>query len=321
MEQILFSYSLAASLQTGQQLNLQENSITSTQNNIICDIFHSTNIGRITNTWDSCSTTTTTTIKPYKPICDGSESSWMGIICDQGDVVIINLPNKGLIGYIPSSLGYLNTLQFLSLHSNSLRGSIPSSIALSSSLFTLELHSNSLTGTVPSNLCDSNIGRMTLYNNNDISCYDDCMRSDVVKDFGTIPLCNNVAITPATATTTGISSQKSPLDFDLGILAGILTGLTCIIVIIIVICKYYHQRQQASYTTARVPLLVPIPAPAPIIPPITAMNDQMSIESPPVALTDDIPLAQPISPSDAALLEVALAVVYQHEECNSSFNV
>ncbi|KAA8534018.1 hypothetical protein F0562_031535 [Nyssa sinensis] len=108
--------------------------------------------------------------------CSGG---WIGIKCAQGQVIVIQLPWKGLGGRIterigqlqalrklslhdnliggpiPSSLGFLPNLRGVQLFNNQLSGSIPPSLGFSPLLQTLDLGNNSLTGTIPASLANS----------------------------------------------------------------------------------------------------------------------------------------------------------------------
>ena len=79
---------------------------------------------------------------------------WTGIVCGSNRLSItsLNLDRKSLNGYIPSVLGYLTSLKFLSLPINSLTGTIPSFLGNLKSLQILDLRNNTLSGTVPSSL-------------------------------------------------------------------------------------------------------------------------------------------------------------------------
>lgn len=108
--------------------------------------------------------------------CSGG---WIGIKCAQGQVIVIQLPWKGLGGRIserigqlqglrklsvhdnliggsiPSSLGYLPNLRGVQLFNNRFSGSIPPSLGFSPLLQTLDLSNNSLSGTIPVSLANS----------------------------------------------------------------------------------------------------------------------------------------------------------------------
>jgi len=76
-----------------------------------------------------------------------------GITCDGNQrVTNIRLSNNNLRGMIPSSIGRLNHLEFLSLDGNNMSSSIPTEIGLLSSLSYFHLHDNILTSTLPTEL-------------------------------------------------------------------------------------------------------------------------------------------------------------------------
>ncbi|XP_042509052.1 probably inactive leucine-rich repeat receptor-like protein kinase IMK2 [Macadamia integrifolia] len=108
--------------------------------------------------------------------CSGG---WIGIKCVKGQVILIQLPWKGLGGrisekigqlpalrklslhdnniggMIPYSLGYLPDLRGVTLFNNKLSGSIPPSLGSCPLLQTLDVSNNSLTGTIPASLANS----------------------------------------------------------------------------------------------------------------------------------------------------------------------
>jgi len=55
--------------------------------------------------------------------CSGG---WLGIKCAQGQVIVIQLPWRGLGGRITERIGQFQSLRKLSLHDNVIGGSIPS---------------------------------------------------------------------------------------------------------------------------------------------------------------------------------------------------
>lgn len=85
------------------------------------------------------------------PVC----SSWVGVTCtpDGGRVHSLRLPGTGLSGQIPAdTLGELDALEILSLHSNRLALDLPSDVPSIPSLSSLFLQRNELSGAVPSSL-------------------------------------------------------------------------------------------------------------------------------------------------------------------------
>ncbi|KAK7275902.1 hypothetical protein RIF29_17028 [Crotalaria pallida] len=83
------------------------------------------------------------------PIC----TSWHGVLCNSNgtSVIGIYLPGVGLKGSIPeNSIGKLNSLRILSLHSNGLEGNLPSDILSIPSLQYALLHHNNFSGLIPS---------------------------------------------------------------------------------------------------------------------------------------------------------------------------
>ena len=79
---------------------------------------------------------------------------WDGIVVDRRTVRIawLDLPDAGLTGRIPPSLGGLSRLEVLGLNGNRLTGGIPPEIVAIPGLRFLHLERNRLTGTIPSEL-------------------------------------------------------------------------------------------------------------------------------------------------------------------------
>ncbi|XP_048446407.1 probable leucine-rich repeat receptor-like protein kinase IMK3 isoform X2 [Pyrus x bretschneideri] len=81
--------------------------------------------------------------------CSGG---WAGIKCAQGQVIVIQLPWKGLGGRISEKMGQLQALRKLSLHDNQIGGSIPQSLGYLPSLRGVQLFNNKLSGSIPISL-------------------------------------------------------------------------------------------------------------------------------------------------------------------------
>ncbi|KAI4306981.1 hypothetical protein L6164_030215 [Bauhinia variegata] len=85
------------------------------------------------------------------PVC----SSWLGVTCNSNGtrVVAIHLPGVGFAGSIPeNSIGKLDALKTLSLHSNGLSGNLPSDILSIPSLQCVYLQHNNFSGPIPSSI-------------------------------------------------------------------------------------------------------------------------------------------------------------------------
>nr|XP_043617562.1 probable leucine-rich repeat receptor-like protein kinase IMK3 [Erigeron canadensis] len=81
--------------------------------------------------------------------CSGS---WQGIKCAQGQVIVIQLPWRGLSGQITTKIGQFQALRKLSLHDNSIGGSIPKELGYLPNLRGLQLFNNKFTGSIPPSL-------------------------------------------------------------------------------------------------------------------------------------------------------------------------
>ncbi|KAF3971730.1 hypothetical protein CMV_004701 [Castanea mollissima] len=81
--------------------------------------------------------------------CSGG---WTGIKCAQGQVIVVQLPWRGLGGRITEKIGQFQALRKLSLHDNVIEGSIPSSLGLLPNLRGVQLFNNKLSGSIPPSL-------------------------------------------------------------------------------------------------------------------------------------------------------------------------
>ncbi|XP_071713591.1 probable leucine-rich repeat receptor-like protein kinase IMK3 [Rutidosis leptorrhynchoides] len=81
--------------------------------------------------------------------CSGS---WQGIKCAQGQVIVIQLPWRGLGGQITHKIGQFQALRKLSLHDNVIGGSIPKELGFLPNLRGLQLFNNKFTGSIPPTL-------------------------------------------------------------------------------------------------------------------------------------------------------------------------
>ncbi|XP_076901513.1 putative leucine-rich repeat receptor-like protein kinase IMK3 [Bidens hawaiensis] len=81
--------------------------------------------------------------------CSGG---WEGIKCAQGQVIVIQLPWRGLGGQITSKVGQFQALRKLSLHDNGIGGSIPKELGFLPNLRGLQLYNNKFTGLIPATL-------------------------------------------------------------------------------------------------------------------------------------------------------------------------
>ena len=69
-------------------------------------------------------------------------NAWWGLQVKQGRVTRIELPNNGLKGKLPSSIGRFECLEALWLHNNEITGDVPEEIGNLRNLHSLYLHSN-----------------------------------------------------------------------------------------------------------------------------------------------------------------------------------
>lgn len=81
--------------------------------------------------------------------CSGG---WVGIKCAQGQVIVIQLPWKGLGGRITEKIGQFQAIRKLSLHDNAIGGSIPMALGFLPDLRGVQLFNNRLSGSIPPSL-------------------------------------------------------------------------------------------------------------------------------------------------------------------------
>lgn len=92
--------------------------------------------------------------------------TWFGVLCNNGHVIVLNLPQNHLSGLLPAALGNLPELLVLNLSNNSLRGDLPVELGNLGKVETLDLYGNQLGGALPVTL--GNLARLKtlrLYHN------------------------------------------------------------------------------------------------------------------------------------------------------------
>lgn len=97
---------------------------------------------------------------------NNSPCTWFGVLCNNGHVIVLNLPQNHLKGTLPIALGDLSELIVLNLANNQLTGTLPFELGNLSQLQTLDLYGNQLSGQIPFTL--GNLSKLTtlrLYNN------------------------------------------------------------------------------------------------------------------------------------------------------------
>ncbi|KAJ7557981.1 hypothetical protein O6H91_04G019500 [Diphasiastrum complanatum] len=100
---------------------------------------------------------------PHRALASWNESSgqgacsgsWVGVKCSHGQVIVLQLPGKGLGGMISEQVGQLTQLRKLNLHTNRIGGAIPVSLAVLPNLRGLYLFANQLSGTIPAGIGNS----------------------------------------------------------------------------------------------------------------------------------------------------------------------
>ena len=82
---------------------------------------------------------------------DPCENNWSGITCNAGNtnVTRILLPDKNLVGNIPTSIGNLSQLEFLALGNDPIAGSIPTQVGNLINLKELYIYRTQLSQPIP----------------------------------------------------------------------------------------------------------------------------------------------------------------------------
>ncbi|XP_047330063.1 receptor protein kinase TMK1-like [Impatiens glandulifera] len=75
--------------------------------------------------------------------------SWTGIVCSNGEIIIINFPKMGLTGTISPSFSLIPSLRKIILANNNLSGTIPAELTTLSNLTELDVSNNQIHGKVP----------------------------------------------------------------------------------------------------------------------------------------------------------------------------
>ncbi|PKA60356.1 putative inactive leucine-rich repeat receptor-like protein kinase [Apostasia shenzhenica] len=83
---------------------------------------------------------------------DREPCGWPGVVCRGDRVTAVSLANLSLVGYLPSELSLLSSLETLSLPHNSFSGPIPAAVGEIRSLISIDLSDNNFSGFVPAEI-------------------------------------------------------------------------------------------------------------------------------------------------------------------------
>lgn len=124
------------------------------QKQALVDLYHETNGPSWHHSWDTAT--------------DPCADLWFGLNCTSNqDVTGLILPNNGLKGGIPESIGNLTELLFLYIDKNMLEGTLPKSIGSLTQLQQIGINDNNFTGTIPSSFASlKQLQRIYVQNNN-----------------------------------------------------------------------------------------------------------------------------------------------------------
>jgi len=117
--------------------------ISSSERQILLDLYISTDGENWINTWD----------------LNKTASEWHGIIIKDNKVTGISLLFNNMVGELPATIGSLDYLEILELSFNKLHGSIPTEIGDLENLKIVAFNGNDLTGRIPPSL--GNLNQLT----------------------------------------------------------------------------------------------------------------------------------------------------------------
>jgi len=104
------------------------------------------------------------------PFWEGAPTcKWAGVGCSRGRVHRIELPSRGLKGYLPAEIGELSELKVLDLSMNEIHGSIPPEIGECQFLLWFWIPNNHLIGTIPKELGTIKNLKQIVLNNNQLT--------------------------------------------------------------------------------------------------------------------------------------------------------
>jgi len=117
--------------------------ISSSERQILIDLYTATDGENWTNTWD----------------LNKTASNWQGITIEENKVIGISLLFNNMTGELPATIGGLDYLEILELSFNKLHGSIPTEIGDLENLKIVAFNGNDLTGRIPPSL--GNLNQLT----------------------------------------------------------------------------------------------------------------------------------------------------------------
>jgi hypothetical protein len=90
--------------------------------------------------------------RPWDLAAADAPCTFEGVMCDGGDVTVLDVSRRGLSGTLPSMLGQLHSLTVFNASDNSITGTVPVTLSKCTKLGVLALSGNLLEGTLPPSL-------------------------------------------------------------------------------------------------------------------------------------------------------------------------
>ncbi|XAR65130.1 Non-specific serine/threonine protein kinase [Bertholletia excelsa] len=160
-------------------------------------------------------------------------NQWLGLICSDGKITVINFQKRGLTGMISPNFSSISSLQRLSLANNFLTGTIPNDLTTLPNLRELDVSNNMLYGPIPQ--FKSNV----------------LVHTDGNPDIGKekpSPSPAAPGTPPGSTTTTPPDGGKSSGKSSTGVVVGSVIGGICVALAVgvVVFCLYRAKRKHSG---------------------------------------------------------------------------